>query len=100
MSEDKSIILLLGEIKGTLTEFKDNADRRFDEIKNVANAAHSRADEAHEKADEAIMYAQGIVNKAGWVGTGVAATVTFLFWVADKIHIIPKAIASVFIGSH
>lgn len=91
---DKPTLILLGEIKGTLDQFKDDTVRRFDELKDVIKVANDRADKAEKKAVEAHQYAKGIVNRAIWTSTAfVAAFSTFLWFLKTK------AIAAVF-GIH
>lgn len=84
MSEPTTLILL-GEIKGTLEQFKGDTERRFDELKVVIKAANDRANQAEERADEAHEYAKGVVNKAIYYSMGFAgAFTTILFAVKNK----------------
>jgi len=83
--DDKPTLLLLGEIKGTLDQFKDDTSRRFDELKDVIKVANDRADRAEELAEEAHQYAKGIVNKAVYYSMGFAgAFTTVLFFIKNK----------------
>lgn len=86
----------LGRIEGTLIEFKDNAERRFDEIRNAAKLATQEAKAAQEKADEAHAFAKMLVQKAGLMGGVVSFVLVGIIWVFEHI---PKAIAAI-TGSH
>ena len=86
----------LGRIEGTLIEFKDNTDRRFDEIHAAAKLATSEARAAQDKADEAHAFAKMLVQKAGLVGGVVSFVLVGVIWVIEHI---PKALATI-TGSH
>lgn len=73
---DQTHNILLGEIKGTLHEFKAHTDRRFDEIKEAINDVSREAKLATQKADEALDISRDVVKRAKWVGTGFAAAVS------------------------
>ncbi len=83
--EDKPTLILLGEIKGTLEQFKGDTERRFDELKSVIKVANDRADKAEDRAEEAHEYAKGIVSRAVYYSMGFAgAFTTILFAVKNK----------------
>jgi hypothetical protein len=82
---DHTTLILLGEIKGTLEQFKGDTERRFDELKIVIKAANDRANVAEEKAEEAHEYAKGVINKAIYYSMGFAgAFTTILFAIKNK----------------
>lgn len=86
----------LGRIEGTLNEFKDNTDRRFDEIHEAAKLAADAAHNAQEKADEAHAFAQLLVQKAGFMGGVVSFCLVGVIWVFEHIY---RAVA-VIMGAH
>lgn len=90
---DQTMILILGEIKGTVAEVKE-AIRELKETVANNNAMHnSRIDDIEEKHHNRISKLESIRDKAvGWV-IGAGAVFGMIF------HLIPKAIASVF-GVH
>lgn len=84
----------LGRIEGTLVEFKDNTERRFDELYNASRAATKAAEQAQIRADEAHDFAHGLVKRAAWMGAGAGIVFsTIAFFIKNK------AIASIF-GVH
>lgn len=87
---------VLGRIEGTLIEFKDNTERRFDELNEASRLATIAAKNAQEKADEAHAFAKMLVQKAGLMGGVVSFVLVGVIWVIEHI---PRAIASI-TGSH
>lgn len=84
-TSDHTTLILLGEIKGTLEQFKGDTERRFEELKNVVKAANDRASVAEDKAHEAHEYAKGVVNRAIYYSMGFAgAFTTILFAIKNK----------------
>lgn len=92
--DDKPTLILLGEIKGTLDQFKGDTERRFDEIKEVIKAANDRVKSAEEKAEAAHSYAQGVIHRAVWVSSAFVGAFTTLIWLIKN-----KALAAI-IGIH
>jgi len=86
----------LGRIEGTLIEFKDNTDRRFDEIHAAAKLATTEARIAQGKADEAHAFAKILVQRAGFMGGVVSCVLVGIIWVIEHI---PKDLARI-TGSH
>ncbi len=86
----------LGRIEGTLIEFKDNTDRRFDEIHAAAKLATQEARVAQDKADEAHAFAKMLVQKAGFMGGVVSFVLVGIIWIFENI---PKTLATIS-GSH
>lgn len=86
----------LGRIEGTLIEFKDNANKRFDDIHEAANLATNTARVAQEKADNAHAYAKTIVQRAGFAGGTVSFIVLGFVWIIEHT---PKAFAFI-AGNH
>lgn len=101
MEEKPVTLILLGEIKGTLNQFKDETERRFDELKDViraandhASAANDRAEKAEKKAEDAQEYSKSIVQKAIYYSMGFAGAFSTLIWAVKN-----KALAAI-IGIH
>ena len=72
---------VLGRIEGTLVEFKDSTDRRFDELKEASRLATDVAQQAQKKADEAHAFAKILVQKAGMTGGVVSFVLVGVIWV-------------------
>ena len=90
----------LGEIKGTLIEFKESTHHRFNEMHDLslitqekANNAHDLAKEAIETAQDSKSYSESIIQRAGVLAGIVSSIILGLAWVFEHI---PKAIAMVF----
>lgn len=92
MTDETSRILILGEIKGTLNEFKEHTDRRFDEIKDVVSEATAMARTAQQLAKDSHNFSRGLVQKAGFVSGSVSLIFFGIVWVFEHTS---KAIASI-----
>ena len=86
----------LGRIEGTLIEFKENSERRFDEISHSAKQATEEARTARVKAEAAHEFSKLIVQKAGFMGGVVSFLLVGFVWVIENI---PKVFAAV-VGAH
>lgn len=86
----------LGKIEGILVEFKNNTERRFDEITEASRLATEAAKSAQERADEAHAFAKLLVQKAGFMGGMVSCILIGIIWVFEHV---PKALAAI-AGAH
>lgn len=91
--QSQSMILILGEIKGTVAEVKEAIRELKETVANNNSMHNSRIDEIKERHDERLNNLEKAKERfVGWViGAGAVFGAVF--------HFIPKAIASA-LGVH
>lgn len=91
MDEEHHHTAMIYEIKGFLTEFKDNTMQKFTEVKEVvaevnqnALIAQQKAEEAQKAAMNALGYSEMVVYKSGIVGGSISLCMLGLVWIVEN----------------